>query len=233
MTPGQGERQARFLSALTHELRTPLGSILMLSEMIMGSDGSNAVSRAEKIHGLAQDLRTLLDEVGELARLGSGRARITLQEVRSQALVEAIERALAARTPASRQLISSTAAALPPVVRTDSTRVLRVLDAVVTSMAEGDGDPIALRFEPSTGGMLAIRLLDTGDASPSAELDRLFEPFGAPSLRTSRAHGGQSLKLAIAHRTARLLGGRLVARSVSAGTELSLLLPVAGPPAAA
>ena len=231
------ERPGRFLSSLTHELRTPLGSILILAEMVSHSPDAESASRGKKIHRLAEDLGTLIDEVGELARLDSDRGRIHFEDIDLQALADAIEHTLGKAIPAARPVIVSKATNLPQTLRTDPRRVLQIVDAVAASAEDADGYSLMVRVEPEPNHQdppdrLAIQLVDTALTLSPDELGGLFQPFGAPSKGTRRAHGGQSLRLAIAHRLATLLGGDLQAQSQPDGVGFTLLLPINVPPQA-
>ena len=225
----EADRDTRFLSALSQELRTPVGSILMLSELITSGDGRGAVERARTIHGLALDLRELIDEVGELARLDQGRARLIIENVPTAVLAADVERTLTAKAPSGRPLLATSADDLPATVRIDRERVAQIVTALAAGLNQAEGRSIRLQVEGADDGAVAVRLLDTvADTGPD-DVEELFRPFGTPSRRTSRTHGGQSLRMAIARRMARAMAGDLTARASEEGLELTLRVLAAAP----
>lgn len=224
-------RQARFLSALTHELRTPLGTILMLAEMIaVGQEGAKAGEHARTISALAEDMHTLIDQAGAWARIEGGRVPIEIAEIPIARFSARVESALRATLPATRPLRSEEARPLPPTIATDVRRVVAIIEAIAETVARDRVDvPVGLRIESRSEGGLAIRIHDHDDSDADEDIGSLFESFGTPLARTRRAHGGQGLGLALAARFADRLGGELVAKRHAVGLELALLLPARGP----
>src|SRR3954449_13241067 len=74
------EQWTRFLSALVHELRTPLASFRMLADLLaeapQGHLGEQERRYSENIREVVLDIQGLVGDVGELARLMVGRVEI-------------------------------------------------------------------------------------------------------------------------------------------------------------
>src|SRR5437899_8735083 len=71
------EYRSKFLSHLAHELRTPLTSILGFSEILISQERLTETQRGfcERIQNSAQQLQLTLNQLGDLARLESGRSK--------------------------------------------------------------------------------------------------------------------------------------------------------------
>ena len=78
-------------------------------------------------------------------------------------------------------------------------------------------------------GEVEVIVEDEGPGVPSAELEKLCEPFYRLETSRSRETGGSGLGLAIANAVAQSLGGRLELRNTGHGLEARLLFPVAQP----
>ena len=106
------EQWTRFLSALVHELRTPLASLRMLSELLAEAPPRAASATQEKryadnIRKWFRTSRTLVGDVAELAQLLAGRAQLRPEKVALEELVEQCRRSCA-RGPGSAGSLSRT-----------------------------------------------------------------------------------------------------------------------------
>jgi signal transduction histidine kinase len=230
MPPGDDPLwSGRFLSALVHELRTPLASLLLTAELL--ADDPRLKPRqaryARSVGEAAGDLRALLDDVGDLNRLRAGRVTITRAEAR---LAEVIESALGPlRKLAVAEgvvLEAETAPGTPATLVTDAAQLARALRNLVGSALRCGARRVELRAE-ARGDALHLLIVDDGAAIGAEEGARLFEPFAGTSARARRAHGGSSLALPLAAGLASLLGGRLELDSEAARPTLRLVLPLA------
>jgi len=80
------------------------------------------------------------------------------------------------------------------------------------------------------GGVLSVRIADTGAGIPAENIDDIFEPFWQAEQTATRRTGGTGLGLSVTRKLARLLGGDVaVASKVGAGSTFVLTLPVKAP----
>lgn len=230
--------KSSFLSTMSHELRTPLSSILLFCEMMQEdalAEGNQPLADdLARVVGAGLQLRALIDDLLEFAKLEAGRTR-----------VEA--------TPFdAADLIRSTAAAMRPLVdKTGNTLEVRLtgeLGVVVADPAKlrqclinllsnackfTDHGRILLeasrKVDPSDSQeeWLVIRVLDTGIGISREVLPRLFQDFvqGDPSL--TRKYGGTGLGLAMTRRYVEMMGGTVSAESEPGrGAVFTIRLPV-------
>jgi|GEM_PF-2513982 len=225
-------RCARFLSALSHELRTPLGSILMMSELLASSEiEPSAAQKAATLRTAAHDMRALISEVAQLARILGGRVRLEAAEVSVEGLVHELAKQALEVAPAGRSIALAPAPPTAPTLHTDRERLLAVVGTLIGCLApsSAQASPIRVTLIWPAPGSFRIEITDPATTHTAAEIATLFEPFHAPSQRTRRAHGGQSLKLTIARAITTLLGGELRGEQRADGMTFVLDLPRTGP----
>jgi signal transduction histidine kinase len=222
----------RFLSAAVHELRTPLSSLLLTAEMLAGDARlePRQARFAGALHEAANDLRALLDDLGELNRLVGGRvqahvAPLRLPDVLAEVAIE-LREALAERG-ASWEVMEDDAA--PREVSSDPVWLQRIAERLARSALAAGARRLGWRVAPATGGAVTLALADDGEPPQARDLGALFEPFAPAGARVKRPHGGSGLGLAIAAAAAHLLGGTLAASAGDGETRLVLTLPPAPP----
>ncbi len=228
--------ETRFLSGLTHELRTPLGSILMLAELLAellasnrsGTLAAKDLEYVEKIQQAALDVRGLIDETGSLNRINSGRVTPSTTDVSPRALARRLEES---QRPAAEKkqlrLTVSLEEELAETVVVDGRLLERILGILVENAIRTTASgKVMVELGRPVAGNLEIRVCDGAPAVPEDQRRAIFEPFGHTGPQTRRKLGGQSLALPIARRLSRLLGGDLELVSSGRGNTFVLSLPV-------
>jgi len=218
----------RFVSALVHELRTPLASLLLTAELL--ADDPHLEPRqaryAKTVGEAAADLRALLDDVADLNRLRGGRVSVTATEV---VLAEVLAAAVAPfrRTTQAEgvTVLVDAAPGTPERVTVDGAHLLRILQAMVGAALRAGAQRVEL-LAFAVGGELHIDVRDDGAAPSAEDLPHLFDAFATIGGRTRRPHGGSSLALTVARELAVLLRGSLEATTDEGHTRLRLTLPV-------
>ena len=222
------QHHSHFVSKLGHELRTPLGSVLMMAELLAENSPGNLTDKqlayAHKIHRAASEMRALLDEVSVLAKIEGGRIELFPEELEPAELARWIEERFRVRV--------ELADGLPASVEIDRSSLERILAALIDGGAGADA--VTVRIAPSDRGSghpeISIAVTEhAGVAIPEDRRQAIFEPFNPADPRTRRrGGGGQSLELPIARALARLLGGELtVGDAEGGGTAFVLELPAA------
>ena len=149
--PSASRRHSLFVSKLGHELRTPLGSVLMMAELLAENGPGNLTEKqlayARKIHRAASEMRALLDETSILAKIEGGRLELYAQELALAELGRHVEEIHGVRV--------ELAADAPASVVTDRSRLERIFAALVGSAGDAAG---AVRIARRSLGSLGISL---------------------------------------------------------------------------
>jgi signal transduction histidine kinase len=205
---GRLEAERRVTADIAHELRTPVTGLVTAAELLPPSRPS------ELVRDRAQALRTLVEDVLEVARLDGAAEQADLQDV---ALGEFVRRRVAAADPGARVKLVTDA-----VVPTDPRRLERVLGNLLANAARHGRPPIEVTVDGPY-----IRIRDHGPGFPEDLLRDGPSRFRTGS--SDRAGSGHGLGLTIATGQTRVLGARLTFRNVPAdqggGAVAQLLLP--------
>lgn len=192
------EAERRVTADIAHELRTPVTGLLTAAELLPPGRPS------ELVRDRAQAMRTLVEDVLEVARLDGYAERAELQDV---ALGEFVARRMRALNPDIKVEIVRDAE-----VSTDPRRLERILGNLIANAARHGKPPIEVTVE---GRVLRVR--DHGDGFPEALLREGPSRFRTGSSdRSGRGHG---LGLTIAAGQARVLGARLTFRNADELTD--------------
>lgn len=220
-----------FVANASHELKTPVASILLLAETAgqAADDGDATQSAAfvSQIKDEADRLRRLVSELLDLSRLENVPDPGEITEVR-----RSVELALAAhRRAASRKGLRLTAdlsalAGLDVAARIGATDLAVALDNVLSNAITytEDGEVSVKVTADDDAVIIAVR--DTGIGIPAGDVERVFERFYRVDRARSRTSGGTGLGLALVRNVVERANGTVSIDSrVGEGTTLTVRLP--------
>ncbi|MFC8372699.1 two-component system sensor histidine kinase CseC [Streptomyces sp. NPDC057239] len=187
------EAERRVTADIAHELRTPVTGLLTAAELLPPGRPT------ELVLDRAKAMRTLVEDVLEVARLDSASERAELQDI---LLGEFVARRVAAKDPDVTVRVVHESE-----VTTDPRRLERVLLNLLANAARHGRPPIEVTVEGRV-----IRVRDHGPGFPEALLAEGPSRFRTGS--ADRAGRGHGLGLTIAAGQARVLGARLTFRNV-------------------
>ncbi|MCD0450242.1 ATP-binding protein [Actinocorallia sp. API 0066] len=222
-----------FSANVSHELKTPVGALLLLAETVQdAAEDQDAVRRfagrmqleAARLSSLVQDLITLSHVQGDepLAQEGP----VAVDDV----VAEAVDRATLAA--GAREIQLSTAGAPGLHVTGDEELLVMALknlvDNAVAYSPERTRVAISTRVAKEDDARYAeISVTDQGIGIPERELERIFERFYRVDPARSRQTGGTGLGLAIVKHVATKHGGEVIVWSKEgSGSTFTLRLPL-------
>jgi signal transduction histidine kinase len=219
-----GRRRADFVSAVTHELRSPLTSFRLHTDLL----AQGAVPADEE-----PEVRVILErEAGRLSHLVENvlafsrleRRPVRPEETELGALLDAVLPHLEER--AERSGLALVVASPPELsrvlVRADSAGVERILLNLVDNACKyaGEAEPAELLLETEAERRwVRVVLTDHGSGVEPGEARRIFRPFHRSAARAAGSAPGVGLGLALSRRLARAMGGDLRYEPPSAGTH--------------
>lgn len=214
-----------FLSRLAHELRTPLTSILGFSEILLSQEKLTSAQRGfcERIQSSAQQLKSSLDQLSDLARLEAGQTKLAADKIALGETLRDVLPALARSAEKKRVRVVSSAADGLPIIVSDRARVRLVIYNLLSNAISRSAEGSIVKAEAIlTGDGVAILVTDAGD--------QLADPSRIGILEADDNSNTGELGLSIARQNIEVLGGSLVARNddreVHVIASLPLQLPI-------
>ena len=202
------EAKTAFLANMSHDIRTPLNTVMSLNDLIAGRTAS------DEIRGWTDDIRlscsillSLINDILDLSRIESGRVRLPEAPYLTVQFLQETETAW--KGAAKRAGLSFTLEAdqsLPSVMTgsLDSIRkIVSNLAGNAVKYTERGGITLRFKAEPAEQGsdgrhiILCFEVEDTGIGIPEKELDQVFLPFERGSLSSRLGSDGTGLGLAI------------------------------------
>ncbi|GHB36058.1 two-component sensor histidine kinase [Streptomyces viridiviolaceus] len=224
-----------FVANVSHELKTPVGALSLLSEAVMdASDDPEAVERfAGRMQIEATRLTNLVQELIDLSRVQNDDPLEDAEPVRVDELVaEAIDRC---RHAAGTKQITMAAGGTADLHVTGNRGQLAaalgnlVENAVNYSPARTRVGIAARRVGAPGGDMIEIAVTDQGIGISDKDKERIFERFYRVDPARSRATGGTGLGLAIVKHVVASHGGEVTVWSAEGqGSTFTLRLPETG-----
>lgn len=226
----EGERMRNtLLSAMSHDLRTPLTTILGAAQTAAARlRGQPAEGLVASIGEQAKSMLRLTENLLDMARLQSRGVELnrqwqSLEEILGAALHDLSE-------PLRTHPLNVDVPADLPLLNVDALLIQRVLVNLLDNAAKHTpaGTPIHVRARHANGNVL-IEVSDAGPGLPAIDPNRLFEPF-EQGQRESTV-GGAGLGLALSRHIVEAHGGKIEARQRSPqGAVFAVSLPAPTPP---
>jgi two-component system phosphate regulon sensor histidine kinase PhoR len=218
------------VSAVSHDLRTPLASLRAMMESI--NDGvvkdPETMQRYVRISLTeVEHLGQLINDLFDLAQIDSGVLELHIEEASLQDLISDTLESMSAQAEAHHLSLSGTMNQELSHVEMDTPRVQRVLYNLVQNAIRHtppDGT-IQIRTQ-ELGSEVQVEVNDSGEGIAQDELPLVFDWSYRTDSSRSRASGGVGLGLSIAKGIVEAHGGRIWAESVlGKGTRFMFTLP--------
>ena len=221
-----------FLSSISHEVRTPLNSIIGFANLL-GSDSSSPLSHHQmdfvfRIQNSGENLLELFDEILDLSRIESGKMEIATEKV------DCCEAALSALSTVSEMASKAGIRLMGPeimgevFVQADLSRLTQVLVNLLSNGIKYNksGGKVTLSYRTTGDGLVRITVEDTGPGVAPDKMKMLFEPFdrlGVEGLNVK----GSGVGLTIVKKLVHMMQGVVeVDSSPGAGSRFHVILPL-------
>jgi hypothetical protein len=219
--------KARFLTQVTHELRTPLSGVIGMIDL--AADDDHAASRGEHLAAARASARHLLELIDDLLDASREQAwRLTAVTIDFD-LHNVVMQALAMVSPRARRKglrLHGDVAAEPPRRRGDPLRLRQILvNLLYNAVKYTPHGQVEVRVRGDDRDSVVITVTDTGVGIDPAARAAVFEPYVQAHVDGERE--GIGLGLAITRELVTLLGGTIgLSSQRGVGTEIEVTLPL-------
>lgn len=223
------EQWAHFLSGLVHELRTPLASLGMITELLdkdprTGPDEKGTRYTAQ-LAALAREIQVLVRDAGTLARLVGGRTRVTPEDFALADLLDRVTENLRGHAWDRGVSLSASVDGDPAAtLRTDAGHLEDALAGLLETAVALAEREVAVRVAVSGPDVVFTVEPDRG-CGPLEDPEALFDPFGSGASRALKQKGARAFAPLLAREHARVLGGDVHLASAAGRTACILRVP--------
>jgi signal transduction histidine kinase len=224
------ELKSNFLSLASHELRTPLGIIMGYSTLLNEDAKGELSDHAHQVLTAARQMRSILDEMNNLAMLKSDKMILKPQKVVMEDVLAYACEGIKDIASTRKQNLVYAFSQEPLIVNVDIDKTamafVNILGNAIRFSPEGSDITIGATKD---GNQVLSWVQDRGIGIPVDKLQKIFEEFYQIEPPNTRHYGGLGIGLTIAKGLIGAQGGKIWAESegAGAGSTFKVLLPMA------
>lgn len=215
-----GRLKEEFLATLSHELRTPMTSLLGWATMLNNGkvsperlkEGLNSIENSARIQA------RMVEELLDVSRINAGKLKIELEFL---ILSDIVEEAVSIHKPAA--LVKNIELAFidegpNSVVRGDAARMHQVFSNLISNAIKFSAKESRVQVRTFLEGSTACcEVCDEGEGIAPEFIAQVFDRFRQANSSISRKHGGLGIGLSIAKQLIELQGGTIDVKSAGRG----------------
>ena len=225
--------QKTLLASVSHEIRTPINSVLGLDEMILrDTKEENTRQYALDIRTSGKVLLSLVNDILDFSRLESGAVELqpepySLKELLAE--ISVVERERAAQKGLEFRVVVNPN--IPDRLVGDYSRIRQVLINLINNGVKYTNEghvELSVDYEEKEENMILLKfhIKDTGIGIREEDINRIFEPFVRVDEKKNRAVEGTGLGMSITENLLILMGSRVSVESrYGKGSDFSCRIP--------
>ena len=224
------ETRDGFVSAATHELRTPLSNIRAYAETLSSCDEINLEDQHRFLNTILSEagrLDRIIDDLLNISHMQAGGMTMNLHECQIDRMVDEVKETIRPLLESKTLNFEASIAPRLPDLVVDKDKLEAALVNLLGNAIKytADGGRISLQVEHQASEV-RFNVEDTGIGIPADELPKIFDRFFRSSDLRVHDIQGTGLGLAFAQDVARLHGGRIdVTSELNKGSRFSLVIP--------
>jgi signal transduction histidine kinase len=225
------EEWLRFIDTLSHELKTPLTSIIaaagLLEEELKTTADESHLKLIQTIIRNSNSLETRLAELLEIVKTGTGKIQLQFEPVDIKSLILGTCMQISPLVRNKGQQLKTELPPSLPIIRGDGQRLEQVLLNLMNNATKftPDGGKIIVRAKKQDSGIL-VEVEDDGIGIAKEKQGMLFKPYSRLNADRQR-HPGLGLGLALSKQVIELHGGKIwVESEAGEGSTFFFSLPL-------
>ena len=226
------ERRRKFVSDVSHELKTPMATIKLVCDSITGSEDCSPEMVREFLGDMSDEvdrLTRIVERLLELSKLDGSTTLLKPQEVDVKSMLNDIVKklsdiAMQQNITVYRDFIDNDYS----VINADYDKLYEALYNITDNAIKYSKESGYVKIDAKENdGFIVISVEDTGDGIPDSEKERIFDRFYRIDNSRSRDTGGTGLGLAIAKEAVLMHGGSInITHSDDGGSIFTVIIPV-------
>ncbi len=221
-----------FLGMAAHDLRNPLGSIQIYSELLQedlkGVIKDDQARMLRSMRDLSRFMLSLVEDLLDVTKIDSGQIHLNLEQVCPEQLLQS-NLDLVRRLARDKDIeIDYRVSREPPRVYLDADKFSQMITNLLTNAVKysPSGSTVEVRLT-TWKDHLVLEVQDQGEGMSQEEMDRIFRPYQTTSVKPTQGEGSVGLGLAIAKRLVEAHDGSIdVQSSKGVGTTFRISLPM-------
>jgi len=218
-----------FIANISHEMRTPLTSIIGFAELLKKTKLDNTQKDFLcTILKSSQHLLEIINHVIEISKIEAEKIDLEIEDVDLSKIIDNIIKMLSVKIKEKKLdiIVEIDPLIKDSYLRLDGFRIKQVLINLVSNAVKFTHEGYIKIIVTYNDKNVVISVEDTGIGIEKDKLDIIFEPFVQAELKLNREYEGTGLGLAISKNTVRLMNGDIKVESEKGkGSRFSVLLP--------
>lgn len=227
-------QRVQFLSTVSHELKTPLTSLLAFADFLRRNRESNLsekqLEQVDAVRRSARRLDVIIDDLLDISRLDAGRFELNWAEFDMAVLIDEMKSDFDPIYEGKSQRIVYKSPETQIIGCGDRTRIAQVVSNLLSNANKYSQQDTSVYVElRDLGESVSVSVRDEGIGMTSEIQSKLFTPFFRSSDEITQSAPGTGLGLVITRSIIELHGGELKLESeAGVGTRVSFVLPKCG-----
>ena len=226
------QQQQDFISAVSHELKTPLTSIRMYSEMLREgwADDAKKERYYHYIFDESERLSRLINNVLQLARMNRNELHLNIKSIPVQQIMDNLQSKLSSQTERSGfslMLSNNTPQDALVVIDDDAfTQVMiNLVDNALKFSAKSDSQRIEVSANTTQHNNITFIVRDYGPGIAKNQIKKIFQLFYRSENELTRETVGTGIGLALVHQFITAMDGKIDVMNREPGAEFQITLP--------
>jgi len=227
-------QQQDFVSAVSHELKTPLTSIRMYGEMLR--EGWVDDDKRQQYYAYIQDeserLSRLIGNVLQLSQIDRDATVLDLKPIQVATLIDQVESKIARQVESAGFSLEThnTSDADAATINIDEDGVLQIfinlIDNAIKFSRNAENKTVDLATSLSQRGTVVFSVRDYGPGIPKSQMKKIFELFYRSESELTRETVGTGIGLAIVHQLTTTMGGKIDVSNAEPGARFDIEFPI-------
>jgi signal transduction histidine kinase len=225
------EAKTRFLSAVNHEMKTPLAIMVGFAELMRMNAGGNLtqqqVEQLTMIERNGRRLNMIVSDLADISKIESGQFSLKREPVEVVSLLAEVLDSFDPILKGKKQFLTSSLPEPPQTVLIDRERLAQVVTNLISNASKYSGEGAVVHVMASVeGDVFKVSITDQGMGMSEESLSKLFTPFFRVKDDRTRGIPGTGLGLHLCRSIVEMHGGHISVESAEGkGSTFTVAVP--------